>query len=376
VVLNHTRFRLQWQESDPVKRFRSGVSLHSHTHHSKESLGFLYRVAARVGFIDAALKRGRRRHGSSFDLNRGWWTPPLVPLAALDLEREHIESELGLQALVSLTDHDSIEAPLSLRPLEHCRELPISVEWTVPFGSTFLHLGVHNLPARTARHAMREMEEFTAVPQSGRLHDLLENISADPATLVVLNHPLWDENEMGAAGHESAVDGFMRCHSAAVHALEVNGLRPWSENSQVGQLARAWSKPLVAGGDRHGLEPNTVLNLTSAGTFAEFVEEVRQEGRSDILITRQYRQSLFWRTFETVLDAVGDHERHGLGWRSWDDRVFYLCDDGRTRSLKQIWGNRAPGLVRQFTTIARALHRSRLQKTIRAAMARPQEVAL
>ncbi len=33
--------------------------------------------------------------------------------------------------------------------------------------------------------------------------------------------------------------------------------------------------PVISGGDRHGCEPNGVINLTAARTFSEFAQEVR-----------------------------------------------------------------------------------------------------
>lgn len=47
-----------------------------------------------------------------------------------------------------------------------------------------------------------------------------------------------------------------------------------------------------------------------------------------------------------------------------------LCEDGLARSLRQIWGDRPPGLVHSFTTLARVLHRSWHQRTLRAAAER------
>ncbi len=367
---------LEWQKNQPERRFRTGVSLHSHTHYSKESLGFVERLATRVGLLHAAVEHGRRRYGSCFDFTRGWWTPPLVPMAAWELERAQVEDRLGLQALVSLSDHDSIEAPLSLLATGRFRHFPISVEWTVPFHGTFFHLGVHNLAGAVATEAAEAMAAYTRSPLEENLAGILRWLSADPATLVVFNHPLWDESEVGPQQHRHAAEEFLRRHGECVHAFELNGLRPWNENALVTEFAAAWSRPLISGGDRHGTEANTILNLTRAASFAEFVEEVRRDGVSEVLMTARYRESFFLRLVDNVLDAVGDHEAHGLGWKSWNDRVFYLCDDGKVRSLREIWGPRAPAVIRHFTTVARTLHGSWLHKSIWATMARPQEVVL
>jgi hypothetical protein len=104
-----------------------------------------------------ALRRAETRYLSeklrrSAYLGRGCWTPPLALLDAYSLEAGLIRS-LGLNPLVVLTDHDDLEAPMSLRAVNARRTVPVSVEWTVPTGGTFVHLGVHNLPrSRPVRH--------------------------------------------------------------------------------------------------------------------------------------------------------------------------------------------------------------------------------
>ena len=150
-----SRFHFQWSPDANPRRFRTGVSLHSHTLHSKESLDFIYWAARESALLRNVIRKGEIRyqayHGTPLDLRRGWWTPPLAPLDAFKLEAGQIR-DIGLeQAIVSLTDHDDIEAPMSLQALDSNRAVPVSVEWTVPFESTFFHLGMHNLPASRAR---------------------------------------------------------------------------------------------------------------------------------------------------------------------------------------------------------------------------------
>jgi hypothetical protein len=65
-----------------LKQFRTAVSLHSHTLHSQETLLFIHRLAARFRLVRSALERGKAQyyaaHGVALDLNRAWWTLPLV----------------------------------------------------------------------------------------------------------------------------------------------------------------------------------------------------------------------------------------------------------------------------------------------------------
>ena len=61
------------------------------------------------------------------DFARAYWTPPLTPASAVRLEREQIGA-LGLAPIVSLTDHDDIEAGVSLQVACERDTTPVSVE--------------------------------------------------------------------------------------------------------------------------------------------------------------------------------------------------------------------------------------------------------
>jgi hypothetical protein len=97
---------LQWKDAASASRFRTGVSLHSHTLYSRESLDFIYHAATRAPILSAAIRRGesvyRKIHGEPLDLARGWWTPPLGPHDAWSLEKSQIEA-LDRNAIV--VDH-------------------------------------------------------------------------------------------------------------------------------------------------------------------------------------------------------------------------------------------------------------------------------
>ena len=108
------KLRFLWQGHAPVKDFRTGVSLHSHTLHSRETFGFLPRYAAGVPVLNFAVRQQARlykaRCGQELDFSRAFWRPPLSPREAYDLERSQIEDKLDLDAMVSLSDHDDIQA--------------------------------------------------------------------------------------------------------------------------------------------------------------------------------------------------------------------------------------------------------------------------
>jgi hypothetical protein len=339
------------QGNQLTHRFRTGVSLHSHTLHSKESLVFIEHASKRSALLRAVLREGRERyrkiHGKELDLNRGWWTPTLAPMDAFRVESAQIEN-LGLTPLVSLSDHDDIEAGMSLQAMDATREVPISVEWTVPFGTTFFHIGVHNILPQHARLVMQHLEEFTARPETDRLCTLFSDLDAFPSTLIIFNHPLWDEKGIGADLHRQTVESFLARFSPFIHAFELNGLRPWHENDQAIKLAAHWRKPVISGGDRHTLEPNAILNVSNAANFAEFVEEVRVDGHSDVLVMPHYHEGHASRIFHNMLDVFRTYEGHGRGWKEWGDRVFFTAEHGEVRSLKDYWGEKPPPSIALF----------------------------
>src|SRR5258706_5956841 len=126
-----------WRNADYPRQFRAGVCLHGHTMHSEECLSFLPRYLHRVPGVSQVVSRYQQGPQPAVDFSRAYWTPPLSPSSALCLEREQI-AQLGLNPLVSLTDHDNIEAGATLQETASAEEVPISVEWTVPYSSSIL----------------------------------------------------------------------------------------------------------------------------------------------------------------------------------------------------------------------------------------------
>ena len=378
--VKHSAVRFSWckKESDPA--FIAGVSLHSHTLHSVELIDFIDRVAARGPGLSALVRKEKRKYrnatGRDLDLKSAWWTPPLSPRQAWDLERAQIEQKLGKEALVSLSDHDNIDACWHLRVLEETRACPVSIEWTVPFRKTFFHIGVHNLPVDTAVAMTRVMNEFTAAPNEAQIAPILECLGSASESLIVLNHPMWDETHIGGAEHVAFLAEFLALFARFLHALELNGLRPWGENMQAMQVADRFGLSVISGGDRHGREPNACINLTNAHTFAEFATEVRNDQASHVLFLPQYREPLKLRVLENLIDILEEDPNHALGWTDWRNRVFYRDEEGTVRSLHEIWGTRVPAIVNHFISAKRFLRNGTVRSALRVAMRENEEFAV
>jgi hypothetical protein len=358
------------KHSQSYSGFRCGVSLHSHTMHSREYLdrlpGYISRIPVASYVIEREIGRLHLYTGRIIDFRKIYWTPPLSPREAMNLEARQIEQSIGLPALVSLSDHDTIEAGLQVRMLQATSQAPISVEWSVPYEQTVFHLGIHNLPAARGTAWMKALAEYTAHPTGQVLRNLLHELNAEPQVLLVLNHPYWDAESTGADQHRDFLAIFLQKYGHLLHALEINGLRSRGENRQVLELSRLSDLPVISGGDRHGSEPNAVLNVTNAASFDEFVQEVRLEHRSQVVLMPQYFEPLQHRLLEgawhALSDAPGEFGRH-----HWMSRVFVEAQDGSSRPLSDFMGTRFQRVIDKFRWIMALLVSPRVRPAVRLA---------
>jgi hypothetical protein len=280
----------------------------------------------------------------------------MTPKLAFDLESRQIE-QLDLASMVSISDHDNIKAPMLLRTVPSARQIPVSVEWSAPYGGKQdFHLGVHNLPSARAAEWMATLEDFTAHPNDTRLTEILAALHAEPNVMVIFNHPMWDLFLIGRQKHEFLVNEFLLKNGNYLHALELNGLRNWEENRLVRRLAEKWNMLLISGGDRHGVEPNANINLTNATSFTEFVHEIRYRRRSNVLFMPQYAQPWKHRLLQSTIDAVREYPDFPQGSRRWEERVYHPDAQGVTRPLSELWpGGSAPRIMRFGVALVRVM---------------------
>jgi hypothetical protein len=268
---------------------------------------------------------------------------------------------------VSLSDHDNIEAGLHLQVVPQTSSVPVSVEWSVPYTGTCFHVGVHNLPRESASTWMKELARYTFSPEPALLRRLLHELHACPSTLVVLNHPFWSAEGVDPGTQHSSVVRFLEEYRGVIHALEINGLRPRSENRAVMELANAYDLPSISGGDRHGCEPGATLNLTTAGTFEEFVGEIRRDRYSQILLMPQYFEPLKLRLFGEAWHILGEAPGE-FGRRHWTARVFYINNEGIERPASFLWGPEGPQFMKRIHWAMGLIANPRFRPAIRLAM--------
>jgi hypothetical protein len=370
-----------WRDKDAARGYRAGVSLHSHTNQSHETLDFLANLGNQYPLIRPLLTRMETRsqtiHGVRINYAASYWTPPMTPKLAFDLESRQIEN-LELNSMVSISDHDNINAPMLLRTVPSARRIPVSVEWSAPYGGVQdFHLGVHNLPSACAQQWMKTLADYTRNPSDKRLTEILKALNDEPNVLVVFNHPLWDLFLIGKQKHEFLVNEFLLKNGNYLHALELNGLRPWEENRGVRTLAGKWNMLLISGGDRHGVEPNGNINLTNAASFTEFVHEIRRERRSNVLFMPQYAQPWKHRLLQSTLDAIRTYPDFPQGSRRWDERAYHPDANGIVRPLSDIWpGGHAPAAMRWVIALVMLMGSAPVSGGLRMAWNNTQELRM
>ncbi len=351
--LKQTNLHFLGKTKDLSGQAKTGVSLHCHTEHSKEMLDFVPHYADKLPVISYFWKRERKkyieREGRDIDFTTGFWSPPLTAFEVFNIEKQQI-NEAGLDAVVSLTDHDSIDANLKVNEKTDNNSAPISLEWTVPFEYGFFHVGVHNLPKETAVELTKILLDYTFDEDkhnNENLREVFAMLNGIPEILIVLNHPIWDIELVGKEKHETLLKQFLKEHGKWIHALEINGFRSWSENKAVIEMAEALGFPIVTGGDRHGCKPNTVINLTNSKTFSEFVEEIRVDRHSEVVLMPEYRQPLHSRQLQSFSEILNDYHEFPEGRKRAFDRIHIDGGDGKgVQKVSVHWKDGTPRWLR------------------------------
>jgi hypothetical protein len=340
--------------------FATAVSLHAHTWHSREVMSDLPNYIIKVPIVADWF---RRTGASRLDFSKAYWRPPATPREVFDSETAQIDARFGVRSIVSITDHDDIAAGVELQEQYAVSRAPISVEWTVPYGAGFLHLGVHNLPGPTPSIWFDRLAAFTARPDVEPLREILDDLYDEDGVLLVLNHPLWDLAGVGASTHTALLTCFLNEHRARLHAVEINGYRSRRENSGARRLAAELDLPLISGGDRHALAPNAVLNLTRARSFTEFVDEIRS-GVSHIVVMPEYAQPIGARVMASAAEVMRHYSAYAKGRRGWMDRVWWETAEG-VRPLSSHWPNGGPLWVRSSIAVFQLVSSATLLPLVR-----------
>lgn len=348
----------------------TAISLHAHTSCSKESLALIPYYANRLPIVAPifrnAMDQYTARSGESFDFSKLFWTPPLPPAEVVAGEERQIGRRLDRPALIALSDHDNIEAreflPANMR--EIC---PVSLEWTLYEPDTEFHLGIYNLPPGQAASLSEAMGELTRKPDPAALTGLLSELQGFPETLIVLNHPFWSARELGRAHQRDCVLSWLSRYRPYIHALEINGYRPWSENRMTRELAGECNLPLVSGGDRHGCEPNTTINLSPWPGFPEFAEAIRSGWSPGILFFPEYSESVRIRQLRLAGEVIRNFPPAVREKAHWTERIYFRSRSGLVHPVSRYWNQAGLGWVEHILTLIRLLGNRWLSSALRLA---------
>ena len=284
--------------SHPDREFSHAVSLHNHSCHSVEKLAALNQVV-KLGFmrpLSGILQRSFGLEGvSGLNYAEITFNPPYEPEDVYRIESAAV-APWGFNGVhLTISDHDEFAGSLALlrgRPDLNGR-VAIGEEVSVWYGGHLFHLGVSGLPENGIDETHARIQ---SAARGGRHDELFETLAAS-GCLVVLNHPLVAWAPGSAA---IPVTDLLTRYGWAIHALEVNGMRRREENDRVLELARHWKKPVVGGGDSHLLVASSVISLSQAASFRDFIAEVK-DGHAVPFVTPEYFAPLNWKLFLRVL---------------------------------------------------------------------------
>jgi hypothetical protein len=160
---------------------------------------------------------------------------------------------------------------------------------------------------------------------------------------------------VGTEKHEVLLNAFIVKHGRWLHAFEINGFRTWSENKAVMEMADQLGFPVVSGGDRHGCQPNSVVNLTNSNTFSEFAEQIRRDRFSEVVLMPHYYQPLAWRQMESFGEILTHYEDFPEDRRKWTQRVFVKIDERGLQPLSFFWVKGGPKWLRVANSVLSGL---------------------
>jgi len=290
----------------PEREYGYAVSLHNHSRYSVEKLAALNHVVKRVFMRPwSGILQESFGLGDVPDLNYAEITfnPPYSPEDVYEMEAA-AASRWGFDGVhLAITDHDEYAGGLALlngRPDLNGR-VAVSEELSLWFQGHLFHLGVNHMSVGGAEETHSQIQ---AAAQGGRYDELFEILAAS-GCLVILNHPLvaW-----GPGAESIPVTKLLERYGWAIHALEINGMRSREENDRVLKLAQKWRKPVVGGGDSHLLVASSVLSLSRAATFQDFIAEVK-DGHAVPFVTPDYFAPLKWKLFLRVLFFISRYRQ-------------------------------------------------------------------
>jgi hypothetical protein len=123
-----------------------------------------------------------------------------------------------------------------------------------------------------------------------------------------------------------------------------------------------------------GTETSTVPTSTSAArfshatSFSEFVDEIRRDRRSHVVILPAYLDHGL-REVDAVSDILGAHPALQPEHRHWSQRVFVTTEDGEVLPLSEAWSGAPPYWMSGFVQMLRIVTAAPARSVVRLALA-------
>jgi hypothetical protein len=140
-------------------------------------------------------------------------------------------------------------------------------------------------------------------------------------------------------------------------------------------MAESFGLPVVAGGDRHGSKPNTVINISNCDSFDEYSADIRTGRRNEVALMPQYERPLISRQLESFAEILGRHPQLGADRSEWIQRIFFDLSDGNgLRSLSDLGLIKGPLWMRSAIRVLGVLGSPRMALLFRVARRRADRV--
>jgi hypothetical protein len=106
-----------------------------------------------------------KKEGNAPDFSNAYWSPPLTAEKVFDIEKGQI-NQAGLDAIVSITDHDSIDGNLKLNTeTENRGRHPSRSNGPFRLNTATFIVGVHNLPKDNAVELTKDSSQLHIYPR-------------------------------------------------------------------------------------------------------------------------------------------------------------------------------------------------------------------
>jgi hypothetical protein len=138
-------------------------------------------------------------------------------------------------------------------------------------------------------------------------------------------------------------------------------------------MAESLGLPAVGGGDRHGCQANTVINVSRFSSFEEFVDDIRIARTNEMVLMPAYERPIVSRQLQSFAEILGDYPEFVDGRTRWIDRIYFDAGEG-LKSVAELGMTNGPLWLRGAIRILGVLGNPRLAVLFRFVRRRADRV--